>query len=152
LTLTFTSSCSIADGLCLQIGNQQKIDDIPCIVGLIDDDRPSARCRSHIFATTDGDLSPVGEMDHKRLERLGVVEVAYLLDRHGNLVGQSWGKPPRQSTQRRRARQLPNVGYVATTVMLKLWGRDVLWPPVAPELFRSTNVIVAVPVWPGAGV
>ena len=65
-----------------EIGDQEQVDDIGGVVGLVDDNGSTARGRHDELAVLDRDRSSIREMDDERTKRLSVRSRAEFLDRH----------------------------------------------------------------------
>ena len=74
---------AVAVWLHFKVSDQQEINYLHRIVWLAHEQRSAARNRHDEFLVQHGNRASISQMDHKRLERPGMVERADLLNRHG---------------------------------------------------------------------
>ena len=80
--LAFAAASAVGRRTYFNARHQQEIDVVGNTVGLENGNCPPLRCRRHVFAAVDRNLSPVGKVENERLKGLRVVEFADLLDGH----------------------------------------------------------------------
>jgi hypothetical protein len=83
IRLSLTPSASaVAAGLNDDIGDQQQIDDVKCVIGKSYNKYATTWCRHNKFLMNDWNLSATCEVNNKWLERLCVIEFFDLLNGH----------------------------------------------------------------------
>jgi hypothetical protein len=70
-----------------QIRDEQKVDYVTRVIGLINGDSATARGSSNILWMVDGNCSPVSEVHHEGLKWLSVVKVSKFRDGHWRSLG-----------------------------------------------------------------
>jgi hypothetical protein len=65
-----------------QVGYEKQIYDVENVIGLIDDDGPSAGREGHEFAVLHGNLSAIRQMNDERLEWGRIVQLSDMFDCH----------------------------------------------------------------------